>query len=373
MTGETIVPGKTLLFFDEIQEAKKAILALRYFYEEMPELHVIAAGSLLEFQIAEVGVPVGRVRFAYLYPMSFVEFLLACGEDRLAEQLTNKFLAEPLPDIVHDKLIRVAGQYLAIGGMPEAVGRWIDSQQLPPCIDVHRTILESYRQDFAKYARLHQIKYVEHVFREAPRLVGQKIKYSNFSGNFRSRELSPAIELLIKGCLLHPIHHTDANGVPLGAEVNFRKFKLIFVDVGLMQTLLGNDTAPWIYDTYTTFVNQGQVAEAFVGQELIAYDADNAKTDLYYWHREARSSNAEVDYVTSFENQITPIEVKSGAIGKNKSLDLFVQSKARARYGLLMSPQNLTSKPRQIVLPIYHVYAVRNYSSELDRYIKKTY
>ncbi len=359
--GQPIVPGKTLLFFDEIQEAPRAILSLRYFYEEMPDLHVIAAGSLLEFQIAQIGMPVGRVEFAYLYPMSFIEFLWAYEERVLAEQLTTVVPTGPLPEIVHNKLIGLVAEYLTVGGMPEAVKIWLETHRLGDCLEVHHSILESYRQDFIKYARVHQVKYVEHVFGEVPRLVGQKIKFSNFSGDFRSRELRPAIELLIKGCLFNPILHSAANGIPLGAEVNHRKFKLIFVDIGLMQTLLGNNTAAWVLDTQASFVNRGTVVEAFVGQELLSYAPQNRKNNLYYWHREARSSNAEVDYVTAIDQRVIPIEVKSGSIGKNKSLDIFLKTKDNSPYGVLISPRNFIRKEKQFCLPIYHTYAAGNF------------
>ncbi|MCP4676461.1 MAG: DUF4143 domain-containing protein [Deltaproteobacteria bacterium] len=254
--------------------------------------------------------------------------------------------------------MRLLGEYFAIGGMPEAVFTWINGQNLLPCIDIHTNILESYRQDFVKYSRKKQIKYVEKIFRETPGLVGRKFKYSSISGNYRARELRPALDLLDKGYLINKIYHSAANGLPLGAEANPEKFKLLFLDIGLMQTMLGNDTAPWIYDTYTTFVNKGQVAEAFVGQELLCYGSLGLKRQLHYWHREAKSSNAEVDYIISVKQEIIPIEVKSGAIGKNKSLDLFLRSHPTVPYGILMSPKNYMEKKQQICLPLYYIYAL---------------
>src|SRR5258708_6599795 len=177
-----IIPGKTLLFIDEIQAVPRAILALRYFYEQMPELHVIAAGSLLDFAIEQVGIPVGRVEMLYMRPVSFIEFLCAVSSNILMQELLNHTSMNPISDIVHNKLLSLLGEYLAIGGMPEAVKCWQETRDVLGCPKIHKSILSTYRQDFGKYAKRLQVKYVELLFEHIPLQLGQKFKYTAIEG-----------------------------------------------------------------------------------------------------------------------------------------------------------------------------------------------
>jgi len=357
-TGKKISPGETLLFLDEIQEAPKAVLALRYLYEEIPELHVVSAGSLLEFQIEEVGVPVGRVQFMYMYPMSFAEFLWAKGESMIWKELLQQLPEEPVPEHLHGRLLRLLGEYMSIGGMPEAVRTWIETEDHKACMKVHHEIVSSYQQDFNKYAKRLQIKYVDLIFNELPRFTGKKFMFSRLPGDFRARELRPALDLLEKAHIVHRVFHTAGNGIPLGAEANPDRFKTIFLDIGLGQTLLGNDTAPWIYDAFTCYINKGQVVEAFIGQEQLCYAPSHTKTELYYWHRETIGSSAEVDYLLSENREIYPLEVKSGDGGRKKSLQIFLSERPHTRFGLILSSMNISLSGNIRNYPLYFLYAL---------------
>lgn len=333
MTGKRLVPGSSLLFIDEIQQQPLAVSALRYFYESMPEMHVIAAGSLLEFAIEQVGIPVGRVASLHMYPMSFLEFLVARGEHPMAEHLIEAHLS--ISDPVHERLLRLVGDFLVLGGLPEVIETWIHHEDLNRCGEVLDIVVAAYRQDFAKYAKRHQIKYVDLVFNEVPALTGRKFKYDALPGAWKARELAPALDLLCKASVVHKVTHSAGNGIPLKAESNPNRFKALFLDVGLAQRIMGADIKPWILDPAAAIRNAGAITEAFVGQELLAYSRPWAKQELHYWHREARASNAEVDYLLPLGDVVVPVEVKSGATGSLRSLRTFLDEKrATTPYGI---------------------------------------
>ncbi|MDN3506103.1 MAG: AAA family ATPase [Simkaniaceae bacterium] len=357
-SGEKITPGKTLLFFDEIQEAPKAIQALRYFYEKISDLHVIAAGSLLDFALEEIGIPVGRISSLYLYPLSFLEFLSAIGENHLIQPLLEQNLAEPISDIIHKKSLALVGQYLAIGGMPEAVARWNASQNPREIFQVHHDLIEGYRQDFQKYAKKHQIKYLERLFTQIPRMVGEQFQYKNIDQDFKKRELSPCLDLLCKANIIHRIFHSPGQGIPLGAEINLNWFKLIFIDVALCQAILGFDLSTWFLEPGLEFINRGAISEAFIGQELLCYGQPSKKLDLYFWRRIQRGSSAEIDYLHESEKKIIPIEVKSGHNGRLKSMHLFLDTHEETPYGIRFSAHNYSIRENICSLPLYAVGAL---------------
>ncbi|MCI0514931.1 ATP-binding protein [candidate division KSB1 bacterium] len=353
--GKKITPGNTLLFFDEIQAAPKAIQSLRYFYEMRPELHLISAGSLIDFELEKIGMPVGRVTSIYMYPLSFLEFMMAKNESLLIGTILAQDIRTKLAEAVHDKLLHLLGEYFAIGGMPEAVQCWVDTDDLNQCGAIHRTIVDSFRQDFNKYATRFQIKYVELLFNSLPALLGQKFKYSKIPGEYRKRELMPSFDLLVKAGVAHKIVHSSGTGIPLGATADDEKFKTLFLDLALAQTILGVDTTSWLLDPELNLINQGPLTEAFVGQELLAYSPFDVKAQLYYWHREAKASNAEVDYLIQKQNQLIPIEVKSGASGKLKSLKIFLDDHQPLEYGIRFSSLNYEIANRIRNIPLYAV------------------
>ena len=355
-----ITPGKTLLFLDEVQICPDALIALRYFYELMPELHVIAAGSLLEFAIEKMGLPVGRVNFLHMYPMSFQEFLWALNESLLAEAILKQEPSKPFSDVVHHKALRLLGEYMAIGGMPEAVACWRDNKDYAACVDIHHDIITAYRQDFEKYARKAQVKYVEHVFDHISLQLADKLQYSKFPGNYRKRELFPAYDLLRRANILSPITQTSATGVPLAADSNPENIKVIMLDVALTQTLLGLTSQQWILDPEEAFFNKGAVAEAFIGQELLAYANPRQEMQLYYWERCKRGSEAEVDYLIAQSGQVIPIEVKSGKGSSLRSMHMFLEYSSDSPYGIRFSTQNFSIYEKIHSFPLYAVIAALN-------------
>lgn len=349
-----IIPGSTLLFIDEIQAVPKAIIALRYFYEIMPELHVIAAGSLLDFAIEQVGMPVGRITGLYMYPLSFFEFLVALGNEKWAEAILKHDNAEPLLEGVHDQLLNLVGTYLAIGGMPAAVNAWVQTQTPRAVKKIHSDLLDSYKQDFNKYAAKHQIKYLDILFRNALSQLGNKFMYSRV-GEYQKRELEPALELLQKAWIVHPVVRSDGQGIPIGAEAQLNDFKVVFVDVGLSQSSLNLDITPWFLDPLAAFVNKGEIVEAFVGQEILAYADPIAKSNLFYWRRESRNSQAEVDYLVQIKEKVVPIEVKAGTSLRIKSMHVFLDSHPNSVYGIRFSAHNYAVDSRVHTYPLYSV------------------
>jgi predicted AAA+ superfamily ATPase len=349
-----IIPGSTLLFIDEIQVVPEAVITLRYFYEIMPELHVIAAGSLLDFAVEKVGMPVGRISSLYMYPMSFLEFLVALGHKRWVHTILEHNVREPLLDVLHTSLLNLVGMYLAVGGMPAAVNAWIRTQKSREVKSIHSDLLISYQQDFNKYAVKHQIKYLDALFHHALSQLSKKFMYSRVEG-YQKRELEPALELLQKAGLVYPVIRSDGRGIPLGAYVQFNDFKIIFLDVGLSQASLGFEITPWFIEPLKTFVNKGEIVEAFVGQEILAYGDPIARGHLFYWRRAERNSQAEVDYLVQMQEKIVPIEVKSGEGTTLKSMHLFLENRPSALYGIKFSTQNYSVYEKIRSYPLYAV------------------
>ncbi len=350
----SIIPGETLLFFDEIQNTPQCILTLRYFYELMPELHVVAAGSLLDFAIEQVGIPVGRISSLYMYPLSFLEFLVASGHKKWAELIMNHKADTLFNEPVHEKLLTLLGKYLAIGGMPESVNEWISTKTSRASKTVQSDLLFTYRQDFGKYAKKHQIKYLNLIFQKAIDQLSKKFMYTRI-GEYKKRELEPALELLEMAGLLYRVVRTSGQGIPLGAQADLDDFKIIFLDVGLSQALLKLDLSSWLLNPTTMFVNKGEIVKAFVGQEILAYSDPVDKEGLFYWRRENRSSQAEVDYLVQIYDQVVPIEVKAGLSKRIKSLQIFLDSHTNSKYGLRFTAENFSISQTIRSYPLYAV------------------
>ena len=359
-TKTQIIPGQTLLFIDEIQTAPNAITALRYFYEQIPELHVIAAGSLLDFAIEQIGIPVGRVESLYLYPMSFLEFLLALENDIIVQEILSHPVDEPISEPVHNKILSLLGEYIAIGGMPQVVECWLETKDASRCFALHHALIDTYRQDFGKYAKKFQIKYVDLVFNTIPQQLGGKFKYSNIEGDYRKRELAPSLDLLVTAGVAHTVLQSSGQGIPLGAHVDPQYYKVIFLDIALGQALLGLDLEAWFLNPMQQFINKGEIIEAFVGQELLAYANPHAKSQLYYWQRNAPSSSAEIDYLMQSGERIIPIEVKSGSGTTLKSMHLFLESHPQTPFGIRFSTQNYSRHENLQSFPLYAVAAITN-------------
>ena len=358
LTGKSIIPGSTLLFIDEIQAVPRAILALRYFYEMMPQLHVVAAGSLLDFAIEQVGVPVGRVQSLYMHPLTFIEFLAAMKKDVLIREILMHADDTELSESLHMNLLELVAEYLALGGMPEVVKKWSEKNDPVLCTSLHKELISFYRQDFGKYARQLQIKYLDSVFDEIPLQMGSKFKFSAIDEGLRKRELAPALELLEKAGIAHKVYYSSGQGVPIGAQIDPQDYKVIFLDVGLAQSMLSLDLIQWFLQPVSELVNKMSLVEAFVGRELVAYDDPHEKPNLCYWRRKERTQLAEVDYIIQNDRQIVPIEVKSGAWSTLKSLQLFLETHAKSPYGIRFSTHNYSVYKKIRSYPLYAVAKV---------------
>ncbi len=364
LTNTPIVAGETLLFLDEIQTCIPAISMLRYFYEKMPELHVIAAGSLLEFAMADIpSFGVGRVRSLFMYPLSFREYLMANGEHLLLEQLNKASVTKPVAEPIHQKLINHQKKFLIIGGMPEAVSVYVNSKDLLEVQRVLNDLLISVQADFAKYKTSVPGARLVEVFNAIAQQVATKFTYSYPNATLNNMQIKSAIELLKMAGLVYAVTHSAANGIPLGAEINPKKTKYLIFDTGIFQRLLGLNISDLLVNVDFNAINKGHIAELYVGLELLKAESCYQKSQLYYWQRDAKNSQAEVDYVCQFNNTIAPVEVKAGTKGSMQSLYLFLKEK-KISEGFRISLENFSRMEQISILPIY---AVKNLIDNLQK------
>jgi predicted AAA+ superfamily ATPase len=353
MFDKEIIPGKTLLFFDEIQACIPAISSLRFFYEKMPELHVIAAGSLLEFALEEIpSFGVGRVRSMYMYPLSFDEFLKGMGQENLFRLKSNANTLKPLPTALHGKLLDLLKKFLVLGGMPEVVQKYVTNNDIKECQKVLDDLISSFRADFTKYKDKIPSLRIREVFESLVHQAGRKFVFAKASRNMNTLQIKEALELLIMAGLVIPVTHTSANGIPLGAEVNLKKRKMLLLDTGLFQRLMKLDISELLFGNDFKLINKGGIAEQFIGLEILKNSSCYQQTELFYWHREALNSNAEIDYLIQKQNVIIPIEVKSGTKGSMNSMFLFLKEK-KAKYGCRLSMENFAEYDNIKVYPLY--------------------
>jgi predicted AAA+ superfamily ATPase len=350
-----ILPGKTLLFFDEIQTCIPAISSLRFFYEKYPELHVIAAGSLLEFALADVpSFGVGRIRSMFVYPLSYDEFLQASGENLLLEAKNKAGSKQPLPEPIHQKLIGLLKRFLILGGMPEVIATYVQGNDLTRCSQVLDDLITSLRTDFSKYRKRVPFLRISEVFDSVVQQSGGKFVYAKAHSESNHKQIKEAVDLLIMAGWVIPVTHTSANGLPLGAESNLKKRKLILLDTAIFQRILGLNIADILLLEDADIVNKGAIAEQYAGLEILKAASCYRPESLYFWHRESKSSNAEVDYVVQKGQQIIPVEIKSGSQGAMQSLHLFLQEK-RSPYGMRFSLENYAAYDSVRVYPLYAV------------------
>lgn len=312
--------GNTLLFIDEIQESPKAIQLLRYFYEEIPELHVIAAGSLLEFAIRQVeSFPVGRVEFRYLYPLNFKEYLLAAGNTIILEQLEQV----PIKPVAHNILLKLFNQYAIIGGMPEVVKTYLNTQGISDLPKVYESIWETYKNDVEKYTTNNtERKVIKHIMATAHLYVDQRIKFQNFgNSNYRSREVSEAMRNLDAAKIIQLIYPTTQVEVPIRPD--FKKSpRLQFLDTGIVNHTLGIQAELLALSDLSNSY-KGAIIPHLVTQELQSLNVFRSSKPNF-WVREKSQSSSEVDLVIQHQGKIIPIEIKSGSEGTLKSLHQFI-------------------------------------------------
>jgi predicted AAA+ superfamily ATPase len=354
LLNKSIILDKDLLFFDEIQSCPRAIMALRYFYEDLPELKVIAAGSLLEFALKEISFPVGRVQFMDMYPMVFTEFLYGLGKDIMADTLISG--SKDFSENVHQMFLEQLRLYFFIGGMPECVKTYRDFNKLKRVSDIQEGLIEAYRADFSKYAAYSDKRCLNSVLTNTARFSGQQIKYTRLSDDFTQPTNKKAFDLLSMARIIYKIPSASPAGFPLSVLASDKKFKALLVDIGLMQYLCGLNINEEIYKKDLLNIYNGALAEQFAGQELVAH----SRNQLYYWARDAKSSSAEVDYLVQNSGEILPVEVKSGSAGRLKSLHLLLKTYPDITKAYVLSQRPYEELPGQklIFQPLYTAFSL---------------
>lgn len=354
--GTPIIDGETLLFYDEIQGCPKAIQSLRFFYESKPGLHVIAAGSLLEFALSGLSSwGVGRIRSVNMYPMSFDEFLLANDQDALIELKKDASPGNPLNLVFHERLINHLRNFMLIGGMPEVVKTFIrNSTDMNSVQNVLSDIAISYYDDFAKYKNRISVLRLREVLNSVVKQAGGKYIFSQAGSLSNPAQAREALDLLEMAGLVYKVYHSSGQGIPLGSASNFKKFKSLLLDSGIFQQIAGLRLSNFLLAENIDMMNKGSIAETFAGIEMIKYSNIYEKAQLYYWHREKRGSSAEVDYLIEQDGQVVPVEVKSGSTGKMQSLNLFIDEKESSK-GIRISLENFSQYDKISVVPLYAI------------------
>ena len=349
VSGQKINPQTTLLVFDEIQACPRAIMALRYFYEELPDLNVIAAGSLLEFSMREISFPVGRVQFLTMYPLTFAEFLCAVDKKDAEEIIggTPHGLSVALHNLLMDQLRR----YFFVGGMPQAVKAYANTGSMKEAFFVQEDICETLKMDFSKYSPQVDKLCLLSVLSAISKRVSRQIKYASLAEGYSNPTIKKAFDLLCLAKIGTPIRSVDPSGQPLGASASAKIFKCLMVDIGIMRALCSMPQDIEYSTPDLLKIYNGAMAEQFAGQEMLVSQNGN----LYYWSRFAKSSSAEVDYIASINGSIVPVEIKSAAEGRLKSLHLFLDTYKNCPRGLVFSshPEMSSTKNRLEFLPLY--------------------
>jgi predicted AAA+ superfamily ATPase len=287
--------------------------------------------------------------------MSFNEFLMANKEDALIEMKKEASAEKPLIPAFHEKLKEYLRYFLLIGGMPEAVKTFIDnSTDMQSVQNVLSDIATSYYDDFAKYKRRIPVLRLREVMNSVVKQAGGKYIYSKAGPLSNPAQAKEALDLLDMAGLVYKIYHSSGQGIPLGSGVNFKKFKCLIHDSGIFQQIAGLRISELLLAKNIDIMNKGSIAEAFVGVEIIKYSQVSEKKQLYYWHREKRGSNAEVDYLIEEGTQIVPVEIKSGTTGKMQSMNIFITEK-RISKGIRISLENFSQYGKINVVPLYAV------------------
>ena len=331
-TGEKIEDGKTLLFLDEIQAKPNVLATLRYFYEDRPGLHVIAAGSLLEFVLAEheFSMPVGRVEYMYMEPLSFEEFLAAMKKEKLLSLIKSYGIGDEIPQSIHQELMGLVTEFWCVGGLPEAVEVYCQTHSFVEVERIQQSLIATYMDDFSKYRRRVPLENLQRVFQSIPRQIGEKFVYSEVSREIRSAELSKAVGLLSQALVMNRVNTSSGNGLPLGGEEKANTFKAYCLDIGLCARQLGLSISSLNIPIDVKFIaNRGGFCEQYVAEMLKCAMPFYEEHELYYWHREKYNSNAELDFLVQVGDEVIPVEVKAGTSGTMKSLHQFLIEKGR--------------------------------------------
>jgi len=360
-TGEKIYSSDTLIFFDEIQAAPEAITSLKYFYEQSPDYHIISAGSLLGVSVGkQSSFPVGKVNFMTLYPMSFAEYLTAFGEELLVDRLVNIKNIESLPEIIHEKLVNHLKMHLYLGGMPEVLQGYLDNKDVATARKTQKEILEAYYRDFSKYTDKPQAIKTSELWNSIPYQLAKenkKFKYSEVRKNARASLFEQTIEWLKKAGLINVAYNISVPKFPLAGYADRTKFKIYLLDTGLLGAMLDLTTDIIIKGSELFSEYNGAFIENFVANELTVI----GNRELFYW---TSKSDAEVDFVMQAENDIYPIEVKSGASRNLKSLRSYAE-KYDPKIICRISPRNFIRDNEFVNIPLYAVFNLKNLIAEL--------
>lgn len=343
---QTEITADTLLFFDEIQNCPKAIMALRYFYEEMPQIPVIAAGSLLEFQLKNIPFPVGRVEHVEMYPMSFDEFLLANGNKALV-----KLIKEPIQEFapsIEDKLYSELLNYYWVGGMPECVSHFVENRNYMAVRKIQQDLIYTYTQDFAKYDPLVNKDCLLDILYRVANNVGNQTIYTKLSDRFSGPTIKTGVEVLKMAKILTKVNNVSIANLPF--TVSGKQFKLYFLDIGLLMCIANVPYQNLIQEKNLNAVFAGAWAEQFVAQSLLC----NYNKNLNYWARAEKNSNAEVDFVIEQEGEIIPIEVKYGSAGRLRSLHQLMLENSHIQKAIIYSKAKLGVQDKLNFVPIYY-------------------
>ena len=335
LAGIPIIENKTLLFLDEVQSCPEALHSLWAFKEDMPNLHVVAAGSLLEFTLKKMpSFGVGRIRSVFMYPMSFDEFLYASGYGHWVEAKSKATYSSPLPPELHNALVREFRSFLIVGGMPASVIAWIESHDYLQCTEELEDIQQTYYDDFAKYAEKIDPQLLRNTLRSVVMQIGSKFVYSKVEGGYRTEDVKRALQMLSDAGIIKAVQHSAGNGLPLGAEINCKYNKYNYLDSGLLLRVLDLElgsaqplTEMILIGAAEELVNKGKVTEMVAGWEILKSLSPRTSHDLYYWENTSEGATSEVDYLISRDMIVIPVEVKAGVTGKMKSLRLFMRRK----------------------------------------------
>jgi predicted AAA+ superfamily ATPase len=353
--GRKIVSENTLIFFDEIQNAPSALTSLKYFYEQASEFNIIAAGSLLGVSIGKpTSFPVGKVNFLRLYPMNFYEFLIALGEELLAEMLVSITEPSTLQDVIHNKFLKYFKLYLYIGGMPEAVSSYAVEKDIAKVREVQMELLDSYERDFSKYADKKQAIKTKEVWSSIPYQLAKekkKFKYSNVKAKARAAQYEQTIEWLKGAGVINVCYNISVPKLPLPGYADRTKFKIYLFDTGLLGAML-DLTSAMIIEPEAIFKDyNGAFIENFVAQELIA----GGERELFYW---TSKSDAEIDFIIENEGKVYPLEVKSGTNLNLKSLKSY-SDKFKPELKFRASPRNFIRSGDFVNVPLYAVSLIK--------------
>lgn len=354
----------SLIFFDEIQACPQAIQALRYFYEKIPGLHIIAAGSLLEFTLrsGEISMPVGRVQYLFLRPLSFKEFLLATNNNQALEFINQISLTKGIDEDIHTIILEEFKKYMLIGGMPAVVKKYIETGSYLDCQQEQNDLINTYKDDFSKYAKERQLRYLDLIIENVPRLLGKKFKYSKIDPDIQSKYFKEALWLLNRSGLIDIIKAAGGQALPMGATASDRNFKVNLLDCGLAYRILDLDES--ILETSNIHnLAAGGLAEQIVGQELLVYQDTHSKPELYYWERNGGKNSAEVDFLYQYKTNIYGIEVKAGKTGKLQSLYQYMK-KYKLELGIKISQENLGLAKGVLSIPVYAISRIEDLVSE---------